>query len=53
MDYRVAYKLRKANDTPWGILPHAPRNLDRSEQLIEYYESEWGHMYSYRLVPMT
>ena len=37
-------------DNCWFDLPYAPRSYSEMEDLIEYYEGEWGSLYEYRIV---
>ena len=42
---------RKTNDPEalWADLPHAPRSLSEAEDLLRYYEEEWGNLYEYEV----
>ena len=33
----------------WQDLPYAPRSYSECEALVEYYEREWGNLYSYTI----
>ena len=41
---------RKTNPGPedyWFDLPYAPRGYSECEDLVQYYEDNWGNMYQY------
>ena len=40
-------------DSDWFEMSYPPRSLQDCEELIEYYEEEWGHFYSYRVLQST
>ena len=40
---------RRHDSHYWTKLPYAPRGYHECEQLVEYYESEWGSLYSYTI----
>ena len=49
---RVWFRRRNPDPTDrwsncWQDMPYAPRSYDECERLIEYYEQEWGNLYSY------
>ena len=37
-------------DNCWFDLPQAARSYSELEELIEYYQSEWGNFYEYHIV---
>ena len=40
---------RKRTEPYWHKLPHAPRCYTDCEQLVDYYQAEWGQLYEYRV----
>ena len=49
--YLVWARKRNDADALWFDLSYGPRYRDDAESLIDYYQSEWGNLYEYRLVP--
>lgn len=39
-----------AFDNCWFDLPYSARSYSQMENLIEYYQGEWGNLYEYRIV---
>lgn len=51
-DCRLWARKRKPDpdniwSTCWIDLPYAPRSYEKCEDLLEYYEGEWGSLYEY------
>lgn len=49
---RVWFRLREPDPTNewsncWQDMPYAPRSFTDCESLVDYYEGEWGNLYSY------
>lgn len=38
---------RKHNDPYWIKMPYAPRGYHECEDLVAFYEEEWGNLYDY------
>lgn len=50
--FEVWYRKRSDPDALWAPLPYAGRNRAHAQDLIEYYESEWGNLYDYEIVKL-
>lgn len=50
MKFIVWARKRNTSDALWSDLPYAARNLNDAEDLVDYYTSEWGELYEYRIV---
>lgn len=47
--YRVWFRKNQEGSL-WNVLPYSPRdNYQQAEDLVEYYEGEWGSMYQYTI----
>ncbi len=51
---KVYYRLRTPDSSDpwskcWNDLPHSPRTYSECEDLISYYEENWGTLYSYQI----
>lgn len=40
---------RKNDQRYWSPLPNAPRGFTECEALVDYYESNWGDLYEYKI----
>ncbi len=49
MLYLVWCKSRTNPDSLWSDLPYKPRDYMGCERLVDYYEGEWGNLYSYQI----
>ena len=38
---------RKSTEPYWFKLPYAPRTYCECQQLVDYYQEEWGQFYDY------
>ena len=38
---------RKLDNPYWIKLPYAPRSYSECQDLVDYYEGEWGQLYDY------
>jgi hypothetical protein len=45
---RIYYKKRGPGNY-WGKLPHAARSWSENEDLIDYYRTQWGALYQYKI----
>lgn len=43
---------RRTNDPDalWSDMPYAPRSKQECEELVDYYEENWGSLYIYEIV---
>ena len=46
---RVWARRTSGEDQYWHVLPYAPRGYSECQQLVDYYEEQWGSHYVYEI----
>lgn len=47
--YRLWCRRTNEPDAQWAEMPYHRRSLQSAQELVEYYESEWGNHYIYEI----
>ena len=47
----IIWCKRNQPNSYWTKLPHAPRSFTANEDLIDYYRTQWGAHYTYKITP--
>ena len=45
----IIWCKQRTPNSYWSKMPYAPRSYSENEALIDYYQGEWGNLYSYKI----
>lgn len=49
LKYIIWFRRTDDPNALWGDMSYAPRSRSEAEDLMRYYEEEWGSMYEYEI----
>ena len=51
--YSLWVRSKTDKQSEWFRMPYAERSYLECEQLLAFYEADWGSYYSYQVLPST
>ena len=49
LNYRIWYRRNGDPDALWNDMSYGRVSLEHAQELVEYYEEEWGNHYQYEI----